>query len=38
MMVGRTKGEIVTVPLETAWTQRHPLDADMLRLVETLSI
>ena len=38
MMVGRTKDEIVTVPLEMAWTQHHPLDSDMLRLVETLSI
>ena len=38
MMVGRIKGEIVTLPLETAWTENHPLDQDMLRLVEMLSI
>lgn len=38
MMVGRVKGEIVASPLETAWLTRRPLDADMLRLVDTLSI
>lgn len=38
MMVGRVKGEIVASPLETAWLTRRPLDADMLRLVDALSI
>lgn len=38
MMVGRVKGEIVASPLETAWEDKHSLDSDMLRLVETLSI
>ncbi|MEG1912141.1 MAG: 6-phosphofructokinase [Cloacibacillus sp.] len=38
MMVGRVKGDIVTMPLEFAWEAKHGLDPDMLRLVETLSI
>ena len=38
IMVGRIKGEVVTNPLETAWTQKRELALDMLRLVETLSI
>ncbi|MDO5114795.1 MAG: 6-phosphofructokinase [Synergistaceae bacterium] len=38
VMVGRIKGQIALSPLQTAWEEHHTLDADMLRLVETLSI
>jgi 6-phosphofructokinase 1 len=38
MMVGRIDGNIVSSPLQTAWEKRRPLDPDMLRLVEMLSI
>lgn len=38
MMVGRIEGNVVASPLETAWTAKRPLDPDMLRLVEMLSI
>ncbi len=38
VMVGRVKGEIVSSPLETAWLKRRPIDRDMLRVMDTLSI
>ncbi|MCE5201951.1 MAG: 6-phosphofructokinase [Synergistaceae bacterium] len=38
MMVGRVGGSIVASPLQVAWEQKKPLDPDMLRLVDTLSI
>lgn len=38
VMVGRVKGEILASPLEKAWEERRPLDQDMLRIMETLSI
>lgn len=38
VMVGRVNGEIVASPLEKAWEERRPLDQDMLRIMETLSI
>ncbi len=38
IMVGRIDGNITASPLETAWEKKRPLDPDMLRLVETLSI
>ncbi|MDD4160169.1 MAG: 6-phosphofructokinase [Synergistaceae bacterium] len=38
MMVGRINGKIVSSEIRTAWETRRELDADMLRLVETLSI
>ncbi|OUO92611.1 6-phosphofructokinase [Cloacibacillus sp. An23] len=38
MMVGRIGGEIVASPLQKAWEERRPLDKDMLRIMETLSI
>ena len=37
-MVGRVDGKIVASPLEVSWTERRPLDPDMLRLLDTLSI
>lgn len=38
MMVGRVKGEILASPLQRAWEERRPLDQDMLRIMDTLSI
>lgn len=38
VMVGRVKGEILASPLQRAWEERRPLDGDMLRIMETLSI
>lgn len=38
MMVGHICGEIVASPLETAWLEKRPLDAEMLKLVDSLSI
>lgn len=38
MMVGRVGCEITASPLETAWGVRRPLDQEMLRLVDSLSI
>ena len=38
VMVGRVKGEILASPLQRAWEERRPLDQDMLRIMETLSI
>ena len=38
MMVGRVKGEILASPLQRAWEERRPLDQDMLRTMDTLSI
>ena len=37
-MVGRVRGEIVASPLEEAWASKRPLDADMLRLLDSLTI
>jgi len=37
-MVGRVRGEIVASPLEESWAHKRPLDADMLRLLDTLTI
>ena len=37
-MVGRVKGEILASPLQRAWEERRPLDQDMLRIMDTLSI
>jgi 6-phosphofructokinase 1 len=37
-MVGRVGDKIVVSPIETAWEQRNPLNADMLRLLDMLSI
>ena len=38
MMVGRVNGNIVSSEIKTAWETKRDLDADMLRLLETLSI
>ena len=38
VMVGRVKGEILASPLQRAWEERRPLDQDMLRIMDTLSI
>lgn len=38
VMVGRVNGSIVASPLKTAWEERRPLDADMLSLLDSLSI
>ena len=38
MMVGRVNGNIVSSDIKTAWETKRSLDADMLRLVEILSI
>lgn len=38
VMVGRIKGEILASPLQRAWEERRPLDQDMLRIMDTLSI
>ena len=38
VMVGRVKGEILASPLQMAWEERRPLDQDMLRIMDTLSI
>ena len=38
VMVGRFKGEILASPLQRAWEERRPLDQDMLRIMDTLSI
>jgi len=38
MMVGRIFGNIVASPLQKAWEKKRPLDPEMLRLVEMLSI
>ncbi|HIT04478.1 MAG TPA: 6-phosphofructokinase [Candidatus Caccocola faecipullorum] len=38
VMVGRVKGEILASPLQRAWEERRPLDGDMLRIMDTLSI
>lgn len=38
IMVGRVAGNIVASTLETAWEKHNPLNPDMLRLVEMLSI
>lgn len=38
VMVGRVKGEILASPLQRAWEERRPLDHDMLRIMDTLSI
>lgn len=38
MMVGRVGGRIVSSPLESAWKDRIPIERDMLRLVDELSI
>lgn len=38
VMVGRVKGEILASPLQIAWEERRPLDQDMLRIMDTLSI
>jgi 6-phosphofructokinase 1 len=38
MMVGRVRGEIISSKLEAAWKERIPIDVDMLRLVDELSI
>jgi 6-phosphofructokinase 1 len=37
-MVGRVRGEIVASPLEESWSHKRPLDAGMLRLLDTLTI
>lgn len=38
VMVGRIRGEIAATPLEDSWKERKPLDQDMLRVMQTLSI
>ncbi len=38
VQVGRIAGKIETCPLPDAWNQKKPLDADMMALVEKLSI
>lgn len=38
VMVGCMGGKITTSPLETAWATRRPLDPEMLKLVDSLSI
>lgn len=38
MMVGRVGGNITASPLDTAWMERQPLDLEMLKLVDSLSI
>ena len=38
VMVGRVKGEILASPLQRACEERRPLDQDMLRIMDTLSI
>lgn len=38
VMVGRVNGKILASPLERAWEERRPLDQDMLRIMDTLSI
>jgi 6-phosphofructokinase 1 len=37
-MTGRQAGQIVTCPIDHAWTHRIPLDPDLLRLCEVLSV
>lgn len=38
VMVGCLGGKIATSPLEAAWATRRPLDPEMLKLVDSLSI
>lgn len=38
VMVGMVNGEITPSPLEAAWGTKRPLDPEMLKLVDTLSI
>lgn len=38
VMAGVINGEVVASPLEEAWGTRRPLDPEMLKLVDTLSI
>lgn len=38
IMVGLIAGNITSSPLETAWQERRPLDPEMLKLVDSLSI
>lgn len=38
VMVGRIEGKVAVSPLEDAWSARRPLDPEMLKLVDILSI
>ena len=38
MMVGCVNGNIAASPLETSWLEKSPLDPEMLKLVDSLSI
>lgn len=38
VMIGLTHGKVEASPLEAAWQERRPLDPEMLKLVDSLSI